>query len=77
VRASHSCEGAGEETSGLVGESVALPVALGDGARRLTWRFEQGRWKVSDVEFRRMVEAPALPEKPPQKNKGGRKARGR
>lgn len=73
VRASRSCEGVGGEGAGPVAEPVVTSVGLGDGARRLSWRFEQGRWKVSDVEFRRMVEAPALPEKPSKKKKGGKK----
>jgi serine protease Do len=74
VRAARSCEGVGDEASALSGDAVSMPIGLGDGVRRLSWRFEQGRWKVSDVEFRRMVEAPALPPKPGKK-KAGRKGK--
>ncbi len=78
VRAARSCEGAADEPGGASGgESAALPIGLGDGARRLTWRFEQGRWKVSDVEFRRMIEAPALPEGPAARRKKTSGRRGR
>jgi serine protease Do len=76
VRPARSCAGPGDDASAdLPGEAMTTEVGLGDGARRLSWRFEQGRWKVSDVEFRRMVEAPAMPERAVKKKKGGRKGR--